>query len=55
MIHLENTDKQWIKLCKGHYEKEYPYQGTWINTLKPLFIKLCGSRCVYGYYKMREL
>ncbi len=42
MINLEETDKQWIKLCKGHYQKEIPYRGSWVETLKPLFTKLYG-------------
>jgi hypothetical protein len=42
MIHLEETDKQWIKLCKGHYKEKYPLTGRWVNTLKPLFTELYG-------------
>ena len=44
MIHLEKTDKQWIKICKCklHYESKYPFKGTWIETLKPLFKDIYG-------------
>lgn len=42
MIQLDNNEKRWIKLCKGHYEKEHPFKGSWIDNLKPLFIELYG-------------
>lgn len=42
MIQLEKTDKQWIKLCKMHYKEKYPYTGSWVNTLKPLFKEIYG-------------
>jgi len=42
MIQLGKTDKQWIKLCKGHYNEKYPYTGKWANTLKPLFKEIYG-------------
>ena len=42
MIHLEETEKQWIKLCKGHYIDEYPFTGSWVKTLIPLFKKIYG-------------
>jgi hypothetical protein len=42
MIHLEKTDKQWIKFCKGHYKSKYPFTGRWIDSLKPLFIEIYG-------------
>jgi len=42
MIHLEKTEKQWIKLCKGHLKEKYPFAGHWVNTLKPLFTEIYG-------------
>ena len=43
MIELNDSDKRFIKLCKGHYEKMYPFTGKWVDTLKPLF------RAIYGW------
>lgn len=40
MIHLEKTEKQWIKLCKWHYKDKYPWKESWVETLKPLFIEI---------------
>lgn len=42
MIELSIYEKQWIKLCKGQYEKLYPFQKTWHETAKPLFEKIYG-------------
>jgi hypothetical protein len=42
MIQLDYNEKQWIKLCKGHLKDVYPFTGTWINTLKPLFTIIYG-------------
>ena len=42
MIHLEKTEKQWIKLCKGQLKERYPFTGQWVNTLKPLFTEIYG-------------
>jgi len=42
MIQLTDTEKQWIKMCKGHYKDIYPYKGSWVKTLQPLFIKQYG-------------
>jgi hypothetical protein len=42
MIQLSPTDKQWIKICKGHYKEKYPWTGKWVNTLKPLFLENYG-------------
>lgn len=42
MIQLTDTEKQWIKMCKGHYKDTYPYTGAWVKTLKPLFVKIYG-------------
>jgi hypothetical protein len=42
MIQLTNPEKQWIKLCKGHYQSKYPPQGQWTETMKPLFVKIYG-------------
>jgi hypothetical protein len=42
MIELSKTEKQWIRLCKGHYKDQYPYKGSWVRTLKPLFIEIYG-------------
>jgi len=43
MIQLTKSEKDWIKICKGHYFKtKYPWQGEWTATLKPLFVKVYG-------------
>jgi hypothetical protein len=42
MIHLSDTDKKWIKLCKGHYQDKYPMTGRWVDNLKPLFTEIYG-------------
>lgn len=42
LIILEKTEKQWIKLCKGYYQHDYPFIGSWVKNLKPLFIKIYG-------------
>ena len=42
MIHLEETEKSWIKLAKGHYNNIYPYTDSWVNTAKPLFMEIYG-------------
>lgn len=41
-ILLTKPEKQIIKFCKGHYQKEYPYKGRWHESLKPLFTKIYG-------------
>ena len=42
MITLTRIEKNWIKLCKGHFQEKYPFQGKWVNTLKPLFTTIYG-------------
>lgn len=42
MIELNKYEKNWIKLCKGHFKDKYPFQGSWVLTLKPLFIEVYG-------------
>jgi len=42
MIQLSKPEKQWIKLCKGHYKTKYPYRGEWTETMKPLFTEIYG-------------
>lgn len=42
MINLSKFEKQWIKICKGHFKSKYPYTGSWVNTLKPLFTEIYG-------------
>lgn len=42
MIRLEKTDKQWIRICKLHYKEKYPLKGSWVETLKPLFVEIYG-------------
>ena len=42
MIQLSKPEKQWILLCKGHYQDLYPYKGSWVRTLNPLFIEIYG-------------
>lgn len=42
MIELTKYEKQWIKICKGHYKEKYPYKGQWTKTLIPLFTEIYG-------------
>lgn len=42
MIKLTNPEQQWIKLFKGHYSEEYPFEKNWIETAKPLFTEIYG-------------
>ena len=42
MIELSKTEKQWIRICKGHYKDKYPYKGEWTESLKPLFVEIYG-------------
>jgi hypothetical protein len=42
MINLTSTERDIIKLCKGHFQETYPFTGKWANTLKPLFKKIYG-------------
>jgi len=42
MIYLTKSEKDIIKLCKGHFENEYPFTGMWANTFKPLFKQIYG-------------
>lgn len=42
MITLSEPERRWIKLCKGHYKDIYPYKGSWVRTLKPLFTEIYG-------------
>jgi len=42
MIKLDKYEKNWIKLCKGHFKDKYPFQGSWVLTLKPLFTEVYG-------------
>jgi hypothetical protein len=42
MIQLTRTEKDWIKICKGHFRIKYPFAGSWTNTMKPLFVKVYG-------------
>lgn len=42
MIELNKYEKKWILLCKGHFKTKYPYQGSWVKTLKPLFTEIYG-------------
>lgn len=42
-IPLDKYEIQWIKLCKGHYDKKYDFEDkNWIERLKPLFIEIYG-------------
>lgn len=41
-IELDKYEIQWIKLFKGHYKEKYPTTGSWINTIKPLFVEIYG-------------
>ena len=42
MIVLNAMEKDWIKLCKGHFKEKYPWQGEWTETLKQLFVVVYG-------------
>ena len=42
MIQLDQYEKQWILLCKGHLKEKYPSKGYWHETLKPLFTEIYG-------------
>ena len=39
---ITTQEKQWIKICKGHLSDQYPFEGTWVKTLKPLFKTIYG-------------
>ena len=40
MIQLDQYEKQWILLIKGHLQEKYPYKGRWVDILKPLFTEI---------------
>jgi len=42
MIELTRTEKDWIKICKGHFKTKYPYKGEWTETMKPMFMEVYG-------------
>jgi len=42
MIELNQYERKWIKLCKLHFKEEYPWKGSWCETLKPLFKEIYG-------------
>lgn len=42
MITLTTVEKDFIKLCKGHYKSKYPWQGEWTDTIIPLFVEYYG-------------
>jgi len=42
MINLTKIEKDWIKLCKGHYKSKYPFKGEWTETIKTMFIEIYG-------------
>jgi hypothetical protein len=42
MIKLTDAEKQIIRCCKGHDEYKYPFTGSWVNNLKPLFFEIYG-------------
>lgn len=42
MIQLNQYEKQWILLIKGHLRKKYPFKDRWVESLKPLFIEIYG-------------
>jgi len=48
-IILTETEKRWIKFCKGHYQDIYPFKGRWVRSFKPLFIK------TYGWYPNKNI
>ena len=41
-IKLDKYEIQWIKLCKGHYKEKCPSTGSWVKTLKPMFVEIYG-------------
>ena len=42
MIELTRIEKDWIKLCKGHFKSKYPFTGRWTETMRPLFVAIYG-------------
>lgn len=42
MINLTKAETKWIKFCKFHYEKQYPWKGSWVESMKPLFTEIYG-------------
>jgi len=42
VIELSETDKLLILFCKGQLTDKYSYEGTWIDSLKPLHYELYG-------------
>jgi hypothetical protein len=41
-IQLSIPEKDLIKFCKLHFLEKYPFTGSWVNTIKPLFTKIYG-------------
>jgi len=43
MIHIDDSEKRWIKFCKGHYHDQYNTNAkNWIESMKPLFQEVYG-------------
>ena len=42
MIHLEESEKNMIRFCKGHYKNKYPFKNSWVSSFKPLFKEIYG-------------
>ena len=42
MIQLSPAEKKIIKFCKGHFKSRYPFTGSWVKSLKPLFVEIYG-------------
>ena len=41
MVLLNKYEKLWVLLCKRQLKK-YPWNGSWVETLKPLFTEIYG-------------
>ena len=42
MIQLSEAEKKFINLTKGQYQDVYPFKGSWVVTIKPLFEEIYG-------------
>jgi len=47
-IELTNTERGWIKLCKGHFKDKYPHSETWIDTIRLYYSEVYGNNLVPG-------
>ena len=42
MIQLSEAEIKLIRITKGYYRKEFPFKGSWVVTMKPLFEEIYG-------------